>query len=281
VAALTSSDLAAAVHDCFITELEALKPGNVGLHADGHGMTRDDFVRSAGAVAPILCRAELGVGGRILAAVEATLAAVGCNTNLGMLLLFAPLIRAWQRRSPGQNLEQSLKEVLEALDQSDARDTFAAIRLAKPGGLGQADKFDVHSDTKVGLREAMAEASSRDLIARQYTNDFKDLFDIGLPALKTCLQRWKNLEWATTGCYLLFLSRFPDTHVSRKHGTQTAAALMIRASEIRQAFDKNDNPEDMRTRLLEYDRELKDANINPGTSADMTAASLLLFRLTA
>ena len=281
MAAINSSDLAAVVHDCFITELEALKPGNVGRHGIGHGMTCDDFERSARAAAPILCREDLAVGGRILAAMRATLAAVGCNTNLGMLLLFAPLVRAYQRQAPGQNLEQSLKDVLEALDHSDALDTYAAIRLAKPGGLGHADKYDVHFEPKVGLCEAMAEAASRDLIALQYTNNFNELFTVGLPVLKTSLQRWKNLEWATAGCYLVFLSRFPDSHVSRKHGAQTAAALMTRTRKICQAFDKNEDPEDMRARLLDYDRELKDANINPGTSADMTAASLLLFRLTA
>lgn len=281
MAAMSSPDLAAAVHDCFISELAALKPGNVGRHGAGHGMSCADFERSAAAAAPVLCRPELGVGGRILEAARATLAAAGCNTNLGMLLLFAPLIRAYQQRSSGRNLEQSLKEVLEALDRSDAMDTYAAIRLAKPGGLGHADKYDVHFDPEVGLREAMAEAASRDLIARQYTNNFKELFEIALPALKTYLQRWKNLEWATAGCYLVILGRFPDTHVSRKHGAQTAAALTARTREIRRAFDKNDDPEDMRARLLDLDRELKDANINPGTSADMTAASLLLLRLTA
>lgn len=275
------ADIEALVYDSFLTELEALKPGNVGRHGGGHGMTFDDFVQSAAAAAPALCRTDLAVGGRILAAVRATFAAVGCNTNLGMLLLFAPLVRAWQRRRSGENLEQNLKDVLEALDQADTLDVYTAIRLAEPGGLGQAEKFDVHSEVKVGLREAMAEAASRDLIALQYTNDFKELFHLGLPAIRTYARRWKNLEWATTGCYLTFLSRFPDTHITRKYGREKAGEITQKTRAIWQAINNNDNPEGMRSALLEFDRELKDANINPGTSADMTAASLLLFRLTA
>ena len=273
-------DIVAAVYDSFIAELHALKPGNVSRYAAGHGMDYGDFVKSATAVTPILCRAGMGLGERVLAAVRATRATVRCNTNLGMLLLFAPLIRAWERLEPDQNLEQSLKHVLEDLDQGDAKNVFDAIRLASPGGLGQAAKYDLHSEVQVGLREAMAEASSRDLIALQYSNDFEELFHIGLPVLQGYTERWKNLEWATVGCYLTFLSRFPDTHISRKYGADKAREVTHKTREIWQAFDKNDNPEDMRDMLLEYDRELKNTNINPGTSADMTAASVLLFRLT-
>jgi triphosphoribosyl-dephospho-CoA synthase len=273
--------LVAAVYGSFIAEINALKPGNVSRGRPGHDMDYADFVRSARAVAPILCRPGLGVGRRVLEAVRATRAAVGCNTNLGMLLLFAPLIRARERLSPGENLEQNLKDVLEDLDQTDAEDVYAAIRLAEPGGLGQAEKYDVHFQVQVGLREAMAEARSRDLIAAQYSNGFEDLFHLGLPALKGYLQRWMNMEWAAVGCYLIFLSRFPDTHISRKFGTARAQETMLKTRELWREFDKNENPEGMRPALLDYDRELKGANINPGTSADMTAASLLLYRLTA
>ena len=244
-------------------------------------MVYADFIRSATAVTPLLCRADLSVGARILAAVRATHATVHCNTNLGMLLLFAPLIRAWEELLPGKNLEQSLKDILEGLDQDDADAVFTAIRLAKPGGLGHADKYDLHSEVRVGLREAMAEAGTRDLIALQYCNGFQECFHVGLPALQAYLTRWKNLEWATVGCYLTLLSRFPDTHISRKHGAATARDISDKTRELWQAFDNNDNPEAMRDVLLAYDRELKDTNINPGTTADMTAASLLLFRLTA
>ena len=87
-----------AIAEAFIAacrdEIEAPKPGNVHVFADGHGMTVPDFLRSAEAAAPALSNPSLPVGARILAAVEATFAAVGMNTNLGIILLCAPLAAA-------------------------------------------------------------------------------------------------------------------------------------------------------------------------------------------
>jgi len=45
-----------------------------------------------------------------------------------------------------------------------------AIRLANPGGLGRVSQQDVHDEPTQGLREVMALAADRDLIARQYVN---------------------------------------------------------------------------------------------------------------
>ena len=78
----------------FFGELEAFKPGNVSFYANGHNMTVDDFQKSAEASVPILCEINSSLGQRILNSVCATKDVVGCNTNLGMLLLFAPLIMA-------------------------------------------------------------------------------------------------------------------------------------------------------------------------------------------
>ena len=72
--------------------MTAPKPGNVHRGADFEDVTYVDFVQSAVVVGPILERAaELGVGRTVLEAVRATREAVGTNTNLGTLLLLAPL----------------------------------------------------------------------------------------------------------------------------------------------------------------------------------------------
>src|SRR5258708_20574752 len=75
-------------------ELQALKPGNVHVHAAGHGMTTADFERSAAVSVEPLTATATTVGRRIRDAVAATRAAVGSNTNLGIVLLAAPLIPA-------------------------------------------------------------------------------------------------------------------------------------------------------------------------------------------
>ena len=88
------SAIADAFHDFCLAELDALKPGNVHRFADDTRMSVADFERSAAAAAPVMGRAGLPVGKRILGAVEATRNAVGQNTNLGIILLAAPLASA-------------------------------------------------------------------------------------------------------------------------------------------------------------------------------------------
>jgi triphosphoribosyl-dephospho-CoA synthase len=90
----TAAQIAAAFEAACRDELAAPKPGNVHLFADGHRMTADEFIRSAAAAAGPLAQPGARVGARILGAIEATAAAVGTNTNLGIVLLCAPLAAA-------------------------------------------------------------------------------------------------------------------------------------------------------------------------------------------
>src|SRR5262249_9191178 len=145
-------------------ELLAAKPGNVHVFADGHRMTADDFFRSAEAAAGPLTQSGAKVGRRILGAVEATKAAVAANTNLGIILLCAPLAAAAEQEP--SDLRTALARVLAALDVDDAALAFRAITLASPGGLGTAERHDVRAPATVSLRAAMAEAADRDRIAR-------------------------------------------------------------------------------------------------------------------
>lgn len=265
---------AAAIEAAFLAacraELEALKPGNVHVHAAGHRMTVADFLASAAASAPPIAAAGRGVGARIRAAVAATRAACGQNTNLGILLLAAPLAAAAERPPP---LAAGLAAVLEALTVEDASLTYRAIRLASPAGLGSSGQHDVMDEPMVTLLEAMRAASGRDLIARQYATGYADVLGIGVPRLLACRAAGWSDAWATSATYLAFLAAFPDTHVARKHGAQIASTVQHRAmvfdARLRLAID----PTPLHDLLLDFDRELKDAEINPGTSADLTVAS--------
>jgi triphosphoribosyl-dephospho-CoA synthase len=73
------------------------KPGNVSFASPGHGMEAQHFLASAAAAAPPLFAPGRPVGERIEAAIRATRAAAGCNTNLGIVLLCAPLALAAER----------------------------------------------------------------------------------------------------------------------------------------------------------------------------------------
>ena len=275
----TQEYLQDAVLASFFGEVRALKPGNVSVYAAGHGMVYEDFVRSGEVSAPILCDPRLCLGQRILQAVRATEEAAACNTNLGMLLLFTPLIMAGESLKQGENLRPALAKLLVALQKCDADEVFEAIVQARPGGLGHVEKYDVHSTPETGLVEAMAAARDRDFIALQYSNGFQEVFDVGLAAFHEYKRAWNSVEWATVGCYLTFLSRYPDTHILRKFGADIAERVKVRAATVLKQFDNNKSPDSAKSLLLEYDRELKDSKINPGTSADLAAASLLLYTL--
>jgi triphosphoribosyl-dephospho-CoA synthase len=262
-----------------IGEVDALKPGNVHRFAGGHGMTYEQFIISAEVSAPLLCEPGADVGRRVLNAVMATREAVGTNTNLGMLLLVAPIVAAAEGCPGPERLREALGNTLAALHKSDAEDVFEAIRAAGPGGLGHAPRYDVHFPPDCSLLAAMAAAADRDLVARQYEDRFEEVFSLGLTALRDFERRWQEAEWATVGCYLRFLARFPDSHVQRKHGAEVAERIRQRSEVVLRQFEKKKKPGSAVGMLLEYDKELKDAHVNPGTSADLTAASLLVHRL--
>jgi triphosphoribosyl-dephospho-CoA synthase len=262
-----------------LTELDAPKPGNVQVFADGHRMTAAEFVASADAAAPPLSAAGARVGARILGAVEATSAAVGSNTNLGIILLCAPLAAAAERAI--SDLRTSLVEVLQRLDTKDAEFAFRAIVLAAPAGLGRSERHDVFGPATVSLLDAMAEASDRDRIARQYATRFSDVFDIGLPCLEAVVRRDADLRWATLATYLDLLSAFPDTHIVRKYGSVTAERVRQTAAKFRRSLQATENPETLLPDLLTWDAALKADGINPGTSADLTVATLFANRLKA
>lgn len=247
-----------------LAELDALKPGNVHAFAPGHRMVVADFVTSAEISAPHLARSGAGIGERIRDGVAATMTAVGQNTNLGILLLCAPLAAAAEQG-------MSVATRLDTLDRSDAEAVFAAIRLANPGGLGRADRHDVAADAPESLRDAMAEAADRDRIARAYVTGFADVTAIGLPALAEARARGLDSTWCTTAVHLAYLRSVPDSHVARKYGRDAAEDLR---REVEEALDGLDLAAQPVAPLLALDASLKARGLNPGTSADFTVASL-------
>lgn len=271
---LTRQEIMAAYLDACRAEIDALKPGNVHRFADGHRMTADQFLQSAAVSSLSVTEPLASVGQRVLRAVTATRESVGTNTNLGILLLCAPLAKAAE--STSWDLRKDLTQTLDDMDAGDARDVFAAIRLTNPGGLGSAEEHDVRDEPTVSLVNAMAMAADRDMIARQYTNGFEDIFNGGLSAWREAAARGEEDMWPTIFVYLYFLSSFPDSHIGRKHGTDLSAEIAKEADTIRcRVMDETRLPS-REEFLLDFDRRLKDRDINPGTSADLTVATLFV-----
>ena len=278
--ALQSAAIAAYLKACEL-ELQAFKPGNVSQYSEGHGMTVADFRRSAEASAPCLADMGLPLGERVFRAIDATWAAVGCNTNLGIVLLAAPLMQAFMDPPPDRSLgfHAAVKEVLQQTTIADADWVYRAIRRARPAGLGAAPEQDVHMTPNVTLLQTMALAADRDTIARQYTDSFADIFHTAVPMYDARLSQGDNEEWATVAVYASFLSRYPDSHVQRKLGVTASIQVSARMAGVEAALSASGSLNEKLDLLRQLDTEFKAGGINPGTSADLTVATLLAAQL--
>jgi triphosphoribosyl-dephospho-CoA synthase len=261
-------------------DVDVAKPGNVSEQSAGHGMVAAQFISSArAAVAPLFTRGAR-VGTRLIEAVRVTRAAVDCNTNLGIVLLVAPLAAALDAFDGPPELhdwQAATEHVLKALDISDARAAFRAIALANPGGLGDAPEQSVHAPPTVDLRAAMALAAQRDSIARQYANGFADVF--ACSAATAAAVREGELETATLEAFFSFLGGWPDSHILRKHGLALAQSVTATARVMHARWHDlvtNGAPLAARAALAQWDAELKRRGLNPGTSADLTVATIFV-----
>jgi len=277
-----------AVFRACVWEATARKVGNVYPGTDFARLTYLDFVISAGEIRDIIGQAYLtrlpgrsrfpGIGDRIRGAVQRICYAVGTNTNLGIVLLLAPLaaVRFESAHPASDTPREDLENVLSSLTVGDTRFVFEAIRLAKPGGLGDAAEQDVRDEPTVTLLEAMKLAADRDMVARQYANGFADVFDFGVPALLAGYERFRCVEAAIIDSQLRWLAEYPDSLIARKNGAAVAADVQKRAADVLR-LGGIATPEGRRAGV-ELDRHLRsDGNkLNPGTTADLITACLFV-----
>lgn len=272
-------------------DVEAFKPGNVAIGMPAHRMTAEDFLRSAEAVVGPLSDPQLRLGERIEAAVAATARAVGCNTNLGIVLLLAPMATAASRAAidgrPPSAWRAYLPHVLAATDRADGAAAARAIVLAHPAGLGAAPEADVGDADPSGsgfrhtLLEAMALAAGRDQIARQYVTGFATVASMAdrLTALRSA---GATREDAVTAVFLEQLAIEPDTHIERKHGSEKARAVAQASLALRRQIP---DPPGWSTlhiqQLADFHHLLRSGKTNPGTSADLAVAAVFATELDA
>ena len=283
------TDIVAAAQLACLLEASAPKPGNVSPGCRFSDMGYEDFLASAVALGePLRHAAERPVGATIRRALDATGRWTRANTNLGMVLLLVPLVRAAYRRAsrdegatPGaESMRSEVRSVLAETTVDDAREVYAAIRRAAPGGLGVADEQDVADEPTQSLVDVMALAAERDDVAREYATGFATTFDVGLPTLARA--RHDGLPWddAVVETFLTLLAARPDTHIARRAGVVAAtevsacARQVIAAGSVRTAEGRV-LIEDMRR-----DLRAKGSRLNPGTTADLTTAALFVLLVT-
>jgi triphosphoribosyl-dephospho-CoA synthase len=287
-----NADVATAAQLACLLEVSAPKPGNVSRGAAFGDTTYEDFLASASAIGtPLGAAGATPLGTTIRRTVQATRRWTRTNTNLGIVLLLAPLARAAAQRlsdrhSPvtdgnvnAADLRQATHRVLVESTVDDARETYAAIRLASPGGLGSARDQDVANEPTVTLTEAMRLAADRDGIAREYATDFQTTFEIARPALAGA--RRAGLDWsdAVVETFLTVLATCPDTHIARRAGQHVADDVSRRARAVLDRGGVRSSAG--RESIVAMSAALRDAanRTNPGTTADITTAAIFVVLL--
>jgi triphosphoribosyl-dephospho-CoA synthase len=258
-----------------VLEASAAKPGNITPAHDFSDATYVDMLRSALALGPVFARPAAlrrSVGELIADGVAATQRVTSANTNLGIVLLFAPLVRAQVTRREDEALRPAIERILAGLDVADAAAAFAAIARAEPGGLGEVSEHDVRTPARVSLREAMAAAAHRDSIASEYATGYAIVFDTGLPLLLETLREGTSTLQAIVSLHVGLLASHPDSLIARKAGAAAARAVSEAAREVRDGTGS----------LEDFDRSLRreGGRLNPGATADLVAATLLAGLLT-
>ncbi|EAQ81643.1 triphosphoribosyl-dephospho-CoA synthase [Blastopirellula marina] len=255
-----------------LLEVNAPKPGNVHRGADFSNLGLNDFAASAVAIGPAFdVAAQSRIGRTILAAVRATRCVVDTNTNLGLLLLLAPLAVTPVRELNPRGVSQRLAD----LNEDDAADVYRAIALAKPGGMGQVDEMDAFGPAPADLLDAMRAAAKRDLIARQYVNGCEQVFaavDYLLDASAAHLPLADRIVHA----HVRQMAEHPDSLIQRKCGDEIALKSSLLARRVLDAGAPISEEYFHELRNLDFWLRADDHRRNPGTSADIIGGAIFV-----
>jgi triphosphoribosyl-dephospho-CoA synthase len=254
-------------------EATARKAGNVHRYRDFADLTYLDFVLSAAAIVPAMERAvDQRLGQTVLDAILATRRLVRTNTNLGMVLLLAPLAAV----PVSAALRPGVAQVLQRTDAEDAKLVYEAIRFAVPGGLGKVPNQDVAQQPTSTLLEVMSLAQDRDQVARQYVTGFAHVFEEVIPALEQGFATTGSLEGGIVFGQLTLLARFPDSLIARKCGLAEAEEISGRAAQVMHAGWPREPAGWDAFHAFDAHLRARGNQRNPGTTADLLAAGLFV-----
>lgn len=238
--------------------------------------------------------AELDVGESILASVKDMMDwQSGGNVHLGIILLFSPLAAAaGSVMKKGVidlgELRRSLDEVISGATPLDSVNIYRAIDEAmSEENLGSVDQLDVKDtssldrilDEELTPLDIFKECQTRDAICDEWVTGFEVTFTEGHPFLRKRLDEGAKINEATVDTFLKILSEHPDSLIQRKKGTRDSVEVSEKAKDIIQAGGAS--TETGMKMIQKLDDELREENgsLNPGTTADITAASLYLLLL--
>ena len=259
-------------------DIELIKPGNVNLLSSHKDTKAQDYLDSAILSSKELFNQNYSLGKRILESVNVTRSQVNVNTNLGIILLCAPVIQSYIDFNL-LDLREGIKKTLATKSIKDIHDLCAAINISSPGGLGDRDMYDTASYPNASIKEIMDYSQEYDRISYQYSHNFSDIFDFIIPKLEFLNQRYESLDTSLSLLFIEILAKIPDSHISRKFGDKIAKKTSNNAHDLLKILDREYDPDYLAKALNNLDYEYKKKGINPGTTADLLVASLMIYKI--
>ena len=259
-------------------DIELIKPGNVNIKSPHSDTNAEDYLESSLLSSKELFKPDYSLGERILNSIKITRSKIKTNTNLGIILLCAPIIHACIYFN-NLTMREGIKKTLSSSTVKDTQDLCMAINISAPGGLGTREIYDTASKPTVNILEIMNHSASYDRISYQYSHDYSDIFDFIIPRLVFLNKKHNSLDISLSLMFMEILAKIPDSHISRKFDDKIAKKTSNNASDLLKILDREYSPDYLADRLNNLDYEYKKKGINPGTTADLLVASLMIFNI--
>ena len=249
---------------------------------------------------------KIGIGNCINSAVTSINSwHCGGNTHLWTILLFMPIcagagyLGSVELIEPS-SLRSATKLVMENTSTEDAVNTYRAILNSQVNGLGKLkesenpdltgrDAINDLVSNKFTLYDVMIASASRDTISKEWLSGMEITFQVGYTTFKSTYKEFQNVNLSTVHTFLTILSKFPDTFIARrvglkktkfvedavKIGMSVAQEISNRAAQVLKLGGLSTI--EGKKALIQFDDDLKQAgtDMNPGTTADLTASTLL------
>jgi len=250
------------------------KPGNVDRARDHEDLHFEQFLAGAVGARSGLAAAESGerVGASFEEAVSGMAAAARTNTQFGALLLLVPLVRT---ASEGPLTPERARRTVDETTVEDAADFYRAfehVDVALDDPPADADALDARRgrDAIPALRkrgltlaEVLALGADSDDVAAELVGEFERTFR----AAADIEERSGPYSERAAATFFRLLAAEADTLVATTHGPEVAAAVRRRAADLLDAEAPAKEA---------FADELVSRDINPGTTADITAAGLFV-----
>lgn len=271
------------------------KPGNVHRTQDFEDMIFEDFLISGIVIGDLMKKAaergkkykdnyslhKIRIGEIIKEAVIETDKWIGNNTNLGIIIMLTPLSAAAGMSNDIHDLRKNTERIMEATTSKDAVNLYDAINAADAGGMGEHEELDVADaeargkiiKDNISMFKVFQMSAKWDLLSLELTTGMPVTFETGFPTFKEIKASY-GVNKATVQTFLTILAQNPDTLISRKYGMDTARIVSADADSILQ----NGGILNPQGELLirQFDSQLLKNKFNPGTTADITAASIMV-----